>query len=69
MKKKLYATKNKDNIENTKSKRNIVTIESKNNPNAASLMENKLNDISNSQWEDIRKMADESYENSLLVMG
>lgn len=64
-----YTTKNKDNIENTKSKRNIVTIESKNNPNAASLMENKLNDISNSQWEDIRKNADESYENSSTGLG
>ena len=31
-------------ITTCKSKRNIVTIESNNNPNAASLMENKLND-------------------------
>lgn len=57
-----YTTKNKDGIENSSSKRNIISVENKYNTNAASLIESKLNEISNKMWEDIKETADTSYE-------
>ena len=47
----------------------MITIENKNNPNAASLIENKLNEISDKMWEDIKKVADESDENPSTGLG
>ena len=68
-KEETYTTKNKEDIENTNNKRNVITIENKNNPNAASLIENKLNEISDKMWEDIKKVADESNENPSTGLG
>ena len=64
-----YTTKNKENIEITNNKRNVITIENKNNPNVASLIENKLSEISNTNWEEIKKMADITNENSNTSLG
>ena len=68
-KEETYVTKNKEGIENTNSKRNVITIENKNDVNAASLIENKLNEISNKMWEEIKSTADDSYENSSTGLG
>lgn len=68
-KEEAYTTKNKEGIENTNSKRNVITIENKNDTSAASLIENKLNEVSNTNWEEIKKMADDSYENSSTGLG
>ena len=68
-KEETYATKNKEGIENTNSKRNVITVENKNDVNAASLIENKLNEISNKMWEEIKSTADDSYENSSTGLG
>lgn len=68
-KEETYTTKNKEGIENTNNKRNIITIENKNDTNAASLIENKLNEISNKMWEDIKSTANDSYENSSTGLG
>ena len=68
-KEETYSTKNKEGIENTNSKRNVITIENKINPNAASLIERKLNEISDKMWEEIKNMADDSNENSSTGLG
>ena len=64
-----YTTKNRENIEITNNKRNVITIENKINPKAASSIENKLNEISNTNWEEIKKMADITNENSNTGLG
>ncbi len=68
-KEETYSTKNKEGTENTNSKRNIITVENEKNTNAASLIENKLNEISNKRWEDIKKAADAIYETSYTGVG
>ena len=47
----------------------MVTIKNKNNPNAASLIEKKLNETSDKMWEEIKKMADITNENSNTGLG
>ena len=64
-----YTTKNKDDVENTKSKRNIVRVKNENHSDAANLIENKLNEISDKNWVEIKKTADDSDENPNTGLG
>ena len=55
----IYISKNNNNIEISKNKRNIVSIKNDSNPTSANLIQTKLNEISDFNWnKNIKPMAD-----------